>query len=926
MDQQRREAYLNLINSLLSCPSGEEPGILDANQDLIDIGLVQVMRQEAEVLAEREEENTANYLINLAQQLANSIQLPFLRQVLQAIAESNGNAEAVYPLLQENLDKLDDNLAQLLRDRVTATLVEMEAEQAQIIAAIVCDLGNLIQQFPLGSRAKNLEIGITCYELALTVYTQQVFPYKWAATQNNLGAVYSKRIRGERAQNLEDAIACHQSILTVYTRDAFPYKWARTQSNLGNTYHDRIRGERAQNLEDAIACFQSALEVYTQQAFPEDWARTQSGVGVAYYDRIKGERTQNLEDAIACYQSATKVYTCEAFPQDWATTQHNLGNAYHYRIRGEKAQNLEDAIAYYQSTTKVYTRQAFPQKYTQTQNGLAFTYQDAQKFHEAYNAFDAAIETVESLRDEIISGSGVEEYKTKLAEEWNKLYRGMVEVCLELEYYTQALEYVERSKARNLIELILIRDFNQLFPPEVANQLQKWQAEIASNQKLLQTGTADNPTILAQHLTKLRQQRNNLQDQYLPIGSRFNFEQFRETLEENTAIVEFYISFECFFTFIFGRNYEQPLVLRSSKEDLNELIDWRNAYLADYYQRPRDWSNQITSRLQKLAEILNLKKILQQLPKGCNQLILIPHRDLHLFPLHALPLPESKGKCLLDSFSQGVGYSPSCQLLELVQNRQRPDFSHLFAIQNPTGDLRYTDMEVEVIQSYFDPAIILSQKEATKAAINNTNLKSSHCAHFSCHGLFDLENPRKSALILTGSETAKTTNLQLVSRRDGTNYDLENCLSLDAVLELELEQCRLVTLSACETGLSDFKSTSDEYIGLPSGFLVAGSTNVVASLWKVDDLATALLMIEFYQNLQHNLPVALALNQAQTWLRDVTKQKLIEWTMNLRLRIDKLHLKREIREKVEQKLRLLKPYTQPYNESQYWAAFCAIGQ
>jgi hypothetical protein len=49
----------------------------------------------------------------------------------------------------------------------------------------------------------------------------------------------------------------------------------------------------------------------------------------------------------------------------------------------------------------------------------------------------------------------------------------------------------------------------------------------------------------------------------------------------------------------------------------------------------------------------------------------------------------------------------------------------------------------------------------------------------------------------------------------------------------------------CETGLSDPSSTSDEYIGLPSGFLKAGSSSIVSSLWSVDDFATALLMIRF---------------------------------------------------------------------------------
>ncbi|WP_318780274.1 CHAT domain-containing protein [Atlanticothrix silvestris] len=68
-------------------------------------------------------------------------------------------------------------------------------------------------------------------------------------------------------------------------------------------------------------------------------------------------------------------------------------------------------------------------------------------------------------------------------------------------------------------------------------------------------------------------------------------------------------------------------------------------------------------------------------------------------------------------------------------------------------------------------------------------------------------------------------------------------------------------------------------MGLSSGFLKAGSSSVVSSLWSVDDFATALLMIRFYDNL-YSLPIAQALCQAQQWLRNATQPDLIDWTQN----------------------------------------------
>ena len=58
----------------------------------------------------------------------------------------------------------------------------------------------------------------------------------------------------------------------------------------------------------------------------------------------------------------------------------------------------------------------------------------------------------------------------------------------------------------------------------------------------------------------------------------------------------------------------------------------------------------------------------------------------------------------------------------------------------------------------------------------------------------------------------------------------------------------LITLSACETGLSKI-ANGDDLVGLTRGFLYAGSSSIVASLWKVDDLATAQLMTRFYNEM-----------------------------------------------------------------------------
>jgi len=887
--------------------------------------------------------------------------LKFIKKVLRVTFNSKGNLNVIYPLLQVNLDKLDDNFVQLLRSWAKTALSRASFREAQDIAASLGEFSNLIAKFPLGSKAINLEIVIAGYEAALKVFTRDSFPVQWATTRCNLGATYCESILGDRTQNIEDAIASCELALQVQNPEA--QDWALTQNTLGVAYRERILGDRVEkNIEDAINACQAALQVYTKESFPEQWAMAQTNLGNAYCKRIKGEKLENIEKAIVAYKFALQFYTKEkeaflqdwvgvynnlgnayqekniedaltayqtalqscsqkTLPEKWADIQNNLGNSFCKRIQGDREQNLDNAINAYQAALQVRTQDAFPQNHAQTLFHLGIAYQNAEQLIEAYTSFNRAIETVEFLRGEIVSG---DDSKRKQAEIWNPLYRRMVEVCLELDNLTEAIEYAERSKTRNLVELILDRDLKTIFPSEVVTQLEQLRDKIAISQYQLQNGKAENPKALAQHLRQLRQQRNDLQNRYLPIGSGFNLDQFQATLDEHTTVVEWYITTTGLEIFIITRNSLRRLKIANAAKQRDAVVDWVIDYLKAYDQANHEWKNSLASRLSRLAEILHLDDILTLVPKTCSRLVLIPHTFLHRLPIQALPFSQNgRTVCLLDCFPNGVSYAPSCQLLLQAQQRKRPDFTHLFAIQNPTNDLAYTDLEVQAIKNCFNPVNILKHKTATLTAINEANLNTIHCAHFSCHGYFNLDNLRKSALILANAPLTTTPinpdTERYLNVRDGETHDLNQCLTLDAILSLNLKQCRLVTLSACETGLIDINNISDEYIGLPSGFLIAGSPSVVSSLWRVNDLSTAFLMIKFYQNLKSGLTVALALNTAQTWLRDATKEQLQQWASQLPL-------------DDEQELQLdtffynLQPSSKPFESPYHWAAFCAIGQ
>ncbi len=722
------------------------------------------------------------------------------------------------------------------------------------------NLGNAYLYRLHGDRAANLEQAIECCQRALQVYTREAFPEDWAKTQNNLGIAYRNRLHGDRAANLEAAIECYQLALQVHSREAFPANWANTQANLGNAYLYRLHGDRAANLEQAIECCQRALQVYTREAFPENWANTQNNLGNAYLNRLHGDRAANLEQAIECCQRALQVYTREAFPENWANTQNNLGNAYLNRLHGDRAANLELAIECNQLALQVRTREAFPEYHFQTKFNLGLAYQALKKWLNAHTAFADAIETLESFQRRIKS----EEARRNIAEQWNKLYDHIVTVCLAMGDPYQAFEYVERSKTYN---------FNTF------------------------TMTSSQPF-------------------------RLSYLQWR--LDEQTALVEWYINQAEKVLQIFVVTKRDIVTGKTVEGEVTNLYFEAANYLNDYYDPSKDWQKELPNYLRRLTKWLHLDTLvanLQPTPE-IQRLILVPHCYLHLFPIHALPLAD--GQCLLDKFTS-VQYVPSSQLFVSLHQQARPDFDQLLAINNPTEDLTHAQAEVTAIQGHFSPPLtVLNGTTATK-----TNLRQAlasnhcHCLHFAGHGYFDFNHPLISGLVLAHGRCS-----ELPAAADPNRYrkisphyylDLEHYLTLTEVFTLPLKHCRLVTLSACETGLVDQKSGNDEYISLPAAFLAAGASNVISSLWKVDDISTALLMAKFYQNYFTDLtqPVALALNQAQHWLRTATQQELLKWAL-LTFTGDSLKLvNRELNDSNSSEI----PYKKPY----YWAGFNAIG-
>ena len=99
-------------------------------------------------------------------------------------------------------------------------------------------------------------------------------------------------------------------------------------------------------------------------------------------------------------------------------------------------------------------------------------------------------------------------------------------------------------------------------------------------------------------------------------------------------------------------------------------------------------------------------------------------------------------------------------------------------------------------------------------------------------------------------------------------------LTLDRLAAIDFTGIELMTLSACQTALGGaITDDGREIEGLASLVQNAGVARVIASLWRVEDRSTALLMAEFYRRLAdiragHQAQSASALRLAQLELRN----------------------------------------------------------
>ena len=783
--------------------------------------------------------------------------------------------------------RAQNNLAVGLSNRVRGDLAEnleqaIEACQSALTifthdafprdwARTQLNLGSAYCQRIRGERVENIELAIAAYEAALQVHKEQTNPEAWADLKNNIGNAYQARIRGRRAENLEQAITAYESATRVFTRESFPEKWALLKNNLGSAYFRLGHQDFDASLEKAITAYEAALTVRSKKNLPVEWAETTNNLGIALFDRIKGGRARNLEQSISCLEATLTVRTRQRSPHDWAQTQLSLARAYAKRVRGDRAKNRECAITGYENALMIMTPEAFPRDHVNVAQQLSSALLQKGEWQRAHRLLQRAGETFASL-----FGEGLDELEARdLIGIAGSLFGNAAYAASEMGEPAVAFNLASEGRARLL--KIALRLLELELPPEAMKRLAAGRTAIHDAAARLERSMVGNRAEVLEQLTRARRDLAQLFEEHAAETSvpSSALEVARRLVPEGGAIVVPILTIVGSKALVLAGDgavtvreipeltIDRLVLFLTGTDHFNEIGGWLGAYSIQYLpeaergQRTGEWRDAIARLGVELWEMIGRavrEELSHRAIKHGARVIWLPTGSLGLLPL-GLAQDPANGQPLGQTFE--IAYAPALDVLLGAHERmQQPVAASLAAAINPTGDLKFTELEAEFIVGHFigSTNIVLRRGKAKPATMLEA-LNGRTYWHFACHGEFDWEDARRSALIM--AERQRLTVNELLEPGGP-------------------RRPRLVVLSACETGLYEFSQNPDEFTGLPSAFMALGAAGVVSTLWQVDDRATALIIARFYHlHRNHGLSPPTALKLAQEWLRGASRSELV---------------------------------------------------
>lgn len=534
-------------------------------------------------------------------------------------------------------------------------------------------------------------------------------------------------------------------------------------------------------------------------------------------------------------------------------------------------------------------------------------------------------EMISALERQTAHLGGSEKIRSDFGASHLEIYQGYADLLLGQKQPAQAFEVLERSRARVLLEMLVAAhvDIRKGADPSLLQQQGALEDSLTPkyDRRLQLLGEKSNEKLLAtvdKEIEELERQYQEVQERLrlnspvyaaLEHPQALTVEEIQQLLDADSVLLEYSLREKHTYVFAVTRSSVEVYALpkqadiESAAKTVYDFFSYRIASVqgetrSQKLARERKAKAEYTHAA-KLSQMI-LAPVAKQIQS--KRLLIVSDGVLQYIPFAALPSPElSVGPGVPLIAKHEIVNLPSASILAVLRREvstRKAAPKAVMVVADPVfdshddrlrGSLKTSEVsanlsevtdqfslgrsarEVGTARDSIFPRLPFSRREAeaiyatakpgdatkaldfdaSKATATSSQLGDYRIVHLATHGLVNSEHPELSGLVFS------------LFDRQGRQQD--GFLRLSDIYNLELN-AELVVLSACQTALG--KQISGEgLIGMTRGFMYAGSPRVIASLWKVDDEATAELMKKFYEGvLKNGETAAEALRAAQMWM------------------------------------------------------------
>jgi len=705
-------------------------------------------------------------------------------------------------------------------------------------------------------------------------------------------------------------------------KDAEPYIAGQVAIGFGLVY------EAYNQLEDAQHYLEDALRYYRDGAHNKRWAvdaqtklaRVQAEGGD--YDGARQQIQAVLADAMAtnnnltiglCHEDLGRVWL-EAHSYENARAEFLLAIEYFTRSNSlrplARAQmylgqtedllgNLTQAGAEYQKALPYFEKNPDYTNEAALRFGLGKLALQQGRLKEANESLERSIKLTEQLRENAWS----KELRSSFLGLVHDRYQAYVELLMtrsvqehDRELEIRAFEASESGRARALIDSL--HDLRELRHPGDPSLLPKEAQLQKDEQKLIdaraklvsQSGSEAEIADVDQHLREVRSNYEALEARindhpglnYLLRPTSLTYEQIQnEVTDADTSLLSFSLGTKKSYAWLITKDGPYSFEL-AGKQTINDAA----FRLIKLLESPPNGATQEAELQRAIDEVSRL--VVQPVSDKLRtpRLVIVADGVLQYVPFQILKTSAAAAEPLISQFD--IIEAPSASALALLRrqrlNAQRnstklvvgfgdavfsPEYLPAGAnaeTGTPANETRSENSSklnrlprlfnakrelLAISQLTGNDSAFFVEYDATRANLLNLDLSQYRILHVVTHGMFDAQKPESSGLVL--------------SLINANKQPIPGFVSLADIYKLRAPE--LVVLSACYTALGQ-EQNGEGLIGVTRGFMHAGASGVVATLWQVNDRASAELMKYFYENmLQRGMKPAEALRDAQNKIR-----------------------------------------------------------